>query len=354
MGNFDLLKAFGQLSYYDESILDQEYLIANIIESTHFKQFSPSTTFERSFWRRIIDQLESSGEEVDERIYTRYLALLPAANASNNPYEVTVMPSTSYTTYLIEPPAESVSLLRPIQLLRITLKESQKTIERGTTGFRTWKPSLFLVDHLLHNPDLVRAQVLELGCGVGLLGTTIRILQCAYEKQNSLNGEKYSIHMTDIDEDVLSTCRSNLLLPPNELDDTGVQWSQLDWNDALPGAPNREPMCARLRRLRPTVVFGADLVYDLSIIPALSHLLAILCQLESKPTILLTITVRRQETMDTFLEETGNLHLRIEEIPLPPFSQTVFANHRDSVDSDVVIKMVKVSVKFTSDRKPVI
>lgn len=88
MGNFDLLKAFGQLSYYDESILDQEYLIANIIESTHFKQFSPSTTFERSFWRRIIDQLESSGEEVDERIYTRYLALLPAALVSNNIHDL--------------------------------------------------------------------------------------------------------------------------------------------------------------------------------------------------------------------------------------------------------------------------
>jgi hypothetical protein len=75
-------------------------------------------------------------------------------------YIVPAPPSSSHATYLIELPPESRAILgSPTSLdheasgfFSITLMESRKTAEGGTTGFRTWQPSLLFADWLLRNP----------------------------------------------------------------------------------------------------------------------------------------------------------------------------------------------------------
>ncbi|KAG8836700.1 hypothetical protein FRC18_010847 [Serendipita sp. 400] len=352
MDDFKLLQGFGQLCI-DKSIkngVNQDFLIREIIESAHFREYPPAPSFQKSFWKWIIDSIEESNEEVDEQIYQRYMSLLPTAKDPNVHFDVASAPSSlSYTTYFIRAPKESQELLRERHFishedpptLKFTLKESRMTIEQGTTGYRTWKPSLYLADWVLRHPKLCFGRVLELGCGVGLLGIVIASLQSGC---NTGEEDQCALHLTDIDDGVVKTCHFNMTLPPNHLrSDQTLTWELLDWCDALPSSERREILQQRLQEIDPDVVFGADLVYDLSIVPALVHLLALLMScVSSRPRILLTITVRRQETMDTFMSALGELNLRADIIELPPFHETVFAHQVDAVDKDVTIKLIEV------------
>jgi hypothetical protein len=101
-------------------------------------------------------------------------------------------------------------------------------------------------------------------------------------------------------------------------DETEMSWTLLDWNDALPAAAGGDRLLSILREINPSVVFGTDLVreciplvlssnaskvYDVTIVPALAHTLSTLvfC-LSNPPEIVLAITLRRQATIDTFLD----------------------------------------------------
>lgn len=71
-------------------------------------------------------------------------------DAHNQPLSfANVSPSQSYITYYWTPSNEDVNMET---LLPLTLFESRTTIERGTTGLRTWKASFILADYLLNNP----------------------------------------------------------------------------------------------------------------------------------------------------------------------------------------------------------
>jgi hypothetical protein len=104
-------------------------------------------------------------------------------------------------------------------------------------------------------------------------------------------------------------------------DETETSWTLLDWSDALPAAAGRERLLVILKKINPSVVFGTDLVrrvgllvllsnasqvYDATIVPALAHTLSTLvfC-LSPPPEIVLAITLRRQATIDTFLDAVG-------------------------------------------------
>jgi len=143
---------------------------------------------------------------------------------------------------------------------------------------------------------------------------------------------------------VLSTCQRNIMLPTNRISDQqDIQWSLLDWRDALPLADARDELIERVRNINPTVVFGADLVYDLSILPALASLLSVLVtRLPQAPKIILAVTVRRQETLETFLEITRTAGLDTVVEDLPSLSRTVFRINQSDVDKEAVIKLVRV------------
>lgn len=56
----------------------------------------------------------------------------------------------------------------------------------------------------MYESVMVKGHVLELGCGVGLLGILIASLQ---------NSKTDSLEMTDVSEAILNTCQRNVLLP---------------------------------------------------------------------------------------------------------------------------------------------
>ena len=64
MQNLKTLRSFGQIDIYREiqETLDQEFLITTILENSHFKRYPPAATFERSFWKWVIQTVERAGE----------------------------------------------------------------------------------------------------------------------------------------------------------------------------------------------------------------------------------------------------------------------------------------------------
>jgi len=40
----------------------QSFLITHLLESRHFGEYPPATSYQRSFWKYIISVLEASGE----------------------------------------------------------------------------------------------------------------------------------------------------------------------------------------------------------------------------------------------------------------------------------------------------
>jgi hypothetical protein len=64
MQNLKVLQAYGQIDIYREiqEPLDQDFLIRNILESQHFTNYPPAATFQRSFWKWVLQTIELAGE----------------------------------------------------------------------------------------------------------------------------------------------------------------------------------------------------------------------------------------------------------------------------------------------------
>lgn len=114
----------------------------------------------------------------------------------------------------------------------VTLLESRRMIESGTTGLRTWGASLVLAQYLSKNPSLYRClsyfkvviahinagvvkhrRVLELGSGVGFLGIVVASLQLQHATTSSCDDLCGTLYLTDVNEEVLVRCKKNIVLP---------------------------------------------------------------------------------------------------------------------------------------------
>ena len=168
----------------------------------------------------------------------------------------------------------------------IDLRIRDTTLIGHSTGHRTWGAAPLLsqlmaqdVDHFFPTnaaSEGSRLRVLELGAGTGLVGVlAAKLLEAS--------GRDFSMELTDWQPIILDNLRHNLAL--NNLDSrTTVE--KLDWSTCLD---------RRVRVERFDIIFGADLVYDLTHVALLhasvSSLLA-LPTLSTCPTFHLVLPVR--------------------------------------------------------------
>lgn len=198
----------------------------------------------------------------------------------------------------------------------ITLLESGTTIENGTTGLRTWSASFALAEYLRKHSDILDARVLELGSGCGFLGIITAKLQTGYQDSKlGFPSEKQvplSLSLSDVNKDVLRRCQDNLALPCNSLKDhPDLSCSLLDWLDVL-DTSLKDRAETFLKSVDPDVIIGADLVYDIEIIPALVGTLAIALNQPIRPgrpdrISYLALTVRNEDTVDMFRRAAGEV-----------------------------------------------
>ncbi|CEL53781.1 Protein FAM86A OS=Bos taurus GN=FAM86A PE=2 SV=2 [Rhizoctonia solani AG-1 IB] len=206
--------AFISESVYDAQL--QQLLIDQLIANPHTIAYPPATDYQRKFWKNVVVALEGNGVEVEGEIYERLICML-STPVRQGP------PEASYLTYLLRRPESgtipTATWRRPSGIDNfgqdhrpLTILESRTTIERGTTGLRTWRASLDLSEWILQNQYTVSsARVLELGSGAGLLGLLVATIQ---QLNRPTDTEQAScIYLTDIDDDVLARCALNIRLP---------------------------------------------------------------------------------------------------------------------------------------------
>ncbi|KAJ6601329.1 hypothetical protein DFH09DRAFT_969966 [Mycena vulgaris] len=302
-----------------------DFLVDHILTSAHFQAYPPSKQYQKSFWKWIIPHLEKkmsadpdSELEVDSRIYEHYLELLNSSLGPGGGPQLTGQspPSQSYITHFWRPGNEILLPSAAVDLgtyQTTTLLESRTMIEGGTTGLRTWLASLVLAQHLILNPGLIHGKrILELGSGTGFLGSVVASLQLLDPAPPG------TLWMSDINDSVLSRCRDNVHLPCNlSSSHPDARCCFLDWSTAL-DPDGIAPLTSLLNdEIDADLIFGADIVFDPDLIPALVAVLRLALQPGARPRCaLVALTVRNPTTMQKFMDavESGGLTL-LEIIP---------------------------------------
>jgi predicted nicotinamide N-methyase len=187
----------------------------------------------------------------------------------------------------------------------ISLLESRSLISAaGTTGLRTWEAALHLGQYLCTDPSLVKnKRVLELGAGTGYLAVL-----CA-----KYLGSEHVV-ASDGSDEVVNHLSDSFFL-------NGLQGSprasamQLKWGHALVGT--------QLEGGRLDTVLGADVTYDVSVIPALVATLEDLARLFPGLKVLIAATERNRATFESFLAMCGKRGFAVghESFPVPPRSE---------------------------------
>ncbi|CAO2651536.1 Nn.00g041060.m01.CDS01 [Neocucurbitaria sp. VM-36] len=192
----------------------------------------------------------------------------------------------------------------------VTLLEARSVISSsGTTGLRTWEAALLLGSYLVS--DYGRAiiqgkKVFELGAGTGMLS-----ILCA--KYLGVAG----IVATDGDESVVDAIKTNIFLNGLDTDDSSkcqVRTAALKWGWPIDATTFSEDYGMET----PDVLFGADVTYDKSVIPRLAATLWAFFELNPALQVLISATIRNEQTFETFLNACRRNGFSFEQIDFPP------------------------------------
>ncbi|PWN35837.1 uncharacterized protein FA14DRAFT_172440 [Meira miltonrushii] len=277
----------------------------------------------QSFLKELLARLERYLEaipneqelEINGDLLATYAMLMATAN-SNQPG------SRSVTHYL--PVSKSFTGSSSFTPLlpgwnAIQMEEEGTTISRGTTGLKTWEASLRLAGHLVAHPGLLegpshdmsrKATILELGCGVGLLGVVARYL----------SPPNHKIIMTDLDGEVLDKARKTA--EEHWYQSEGLQVHSLDWIDVQ---EQEQATCQWLdHEAKPDIVIAADIVFDPLLIAPLCSTLALILHRGEKasnmhanlPFALIASTVRNPSTFQLFRQTLAKYNLHTVEVDL--------------------------------------
>ena len=215
----------------------------------------------------------------------------------------------------------------------VSLVEKRELICDGTTGLRTWQAGKFLYNWLSDNnehlPQEKRSTIVELGSGVGFTGI------CLF---NHTRCSSSSVILTDHHNSVLRSlyqnvkanldgheekCNSGPVKNKYEVGDelnfpvvftskTGhtkrsLIIESLDWEQFLQNTTNH-------RKFSCDLVIGADIVFDISVIPYLVGVIKIFLSDLSAKKVILANCVRNVATNDNFMKclENSGLSFKIE------------------------------------------
>ncbi|KAL2016071.1 hypothetical protein VTK56DRAFT_4309 [Thermocarpiscus australiensis] len=263
----------------------------------------PPRRYQLKILKELIARIESAILDWDKHgISDNLTSALSHLLAQPLPTETEAAQQRCYVTYYL-----SMLQTEPrVPDSHITLLESRSLISAsGTTGLRTWEASLHLGQYLCVKPSLVNGKrVLELGAGTGYLAVL-----CA-----KYLGADHVV-ASDGSEEVLDKLSDSLFLNGLQESDK-VSALELKWGHALVGG--EEHAWNGGRRL--DMVLGADITYDVGVIPALVATLEELAGLFRGISILVAATERNRATFEAFLDSCGKRGFAVsyEDFPVPP------------------------------------
>ncbi|KAG7289985.1 hypothetical protein NEMBOFW57_006364 [Staphylotrichum longicolle] len=220
----------------DETV--QETIYDRVFRDT--LPLQPPRRYQVRILKELVSRIESSIQDWDRHLLSQPLPSETDAAQKRDyvMYHLSLLHTTPATPTELNPP-------------HIDLLESRALISAsGTTGLRTWEAALHLGQYLCINPSLVEGKrILELGTGTGYLAVL-----CA-----KYLGSDHVI-ASDGSDEVVSHLSDSFFL--NGLQGSSkVSAKQLLWGHALVGTEWDEGQL--------DTVLGADITYDVSVIPAL-------------------------------------------------------------------------------------
>ncbi|KAL2824769.1 putative methyltransferase-domain-containing protein [Aspergillus cavernicola] len=253
----------------------------------------PPTPYQTRVLKTIIARIEESisdpeEDEILDSLMEKWTILLstPRSSAIEQAQQLTYIKYTTPITHQDEPS-------RTI----ITSENRSLILSAGTTGFRTWEAALHL-GTFLSTTDLgasliANSRVLELGAGTGFLS----FLAAKY-----LGAE--SVVVTDREPALIK--QINDCIGKNKLERGRIQAGIWEW-----GMPLQVPSFSsesEENETRPVgfdVALGADLIYDVDLIPLLVSTIKDLFDNYSLKQFIISATVRNEDTFCAFLDTCG-------------------------------------------------
>lgn len=222
-------------------------------------------------------------------------------------------------------PSISESVTEPV----LKLKESRSVISgAGTTGLRTWEAALHLASYLCSTPAartryITGKHILELGAGTGFLS----ILCAEHLGANHVTS-------TDGDEGVVDALKENLF--HNTAEDN-VTAGVMRWGWGIKDSL-AEYEAERWGGL--DTVIGADVTYDKTVIPALASTIRGLFERWPKIEVLISATVRNENTFAAFETACARNRFLVDEIefPVTPMAEQTCLFHA----ADVPIRILRI------------
>eukprot|EP01023_Acetabularia_acetabulum_P007704 TRINITY_DN13386_c0_g1_i1.p1 TRINITY_DN13386_c0_g1~~TRINITY_DN13386_c0_g1_i1.p1 ORF type:complete len:353 (-),score=34.45 TRINITY_DN13386_c0_g1_i1:59-1117(-) len=290
-----LQQVLGQLFRYNSeclSTLDQQKF-AELLECDRvLKQFPVDEEYMINVLKCIQKRIESnSGSVMCEQLYEIVGFFMCRYQKDEKADRM------SYRTYRFSKEQEC---------LLISIMTS-KDMLKGDTGCYVWQCSLLLTEYLLSNfqqllqslsckqelQSTQKLQVVELGCGCGVVGIALA---------KFFSAGKFELVLTDGSVDVLINCRHNLKV--NNVD-SDVEVCQLQWN-------NEE----QTSKLAPDIIIGADILYDSSQYHDLLTLFVTFnkksrIQKKQSPIIILALSDRNPETTKKFVSMSREFNLQV-------------------------------------------
>eukprot|EP00117_Sycon_ciliatum_P032022 scpid68051/ scgid2593/ Protein FAM86A len=138
-------------------------ILARTCQHPLCQRYPASSTYRQAFLKVLMNKCERSGHDIAEDLYVAYTDTLNTpANATTD--EPGTNKDQPYRIYM----------LREYKHCPIVLQESDSFVSQGTTGLQTWPAAVHLVEWMLDNQEAFNQRdVLELGCGIGLVGCAL-------------------------------------------------------------------------------------------------------------------------------------------------------------------------------------
>ncbi|RAL08649.1 protein-lysine N-methyltransferase [Aspergillus homomorphus CBS 101889] len=305
----------------------------------------PPAHYRMRVLKLIIARLEESltnpeeDEIIDELLETWGTLLThPKPSAIEQAQQLTYI---KYTAPHIPDPSPSPSSPaadpnHPSRRTTITSESRGLILSSGTTGFRTWEAALHLGTYLATNRTAARAliegnRVIELGAGTGFLA-----MFCAQHLQpRSVVTTDREIALIEQIEDCAG--RNGLYDTPGKfaagiwewgtrLDIPGLDGSSVS-SSSGEAAATEVNGGEKDRGLKFDVALGADLIYDVDLVPLLVSTIEDLFTNYGLQQFIISATLRNEDTFRTFLRACEAQAFTVEQIPFtspPEAEQTGF------------------------------
>ncbi|KAL3465147.1 putative methyltransferase-domain-containing protein [Aspergillus heterothallicus] len=260
----------------------------------------PPTSYQTRVLKTIIARIEESISDTEEDeildiLLEKWTTLISTPRSST----LEEAQKLTYIRYTAPPPATNTSISESTEMRTIITSENRSLIlASGTTGFRTWEAALHLGSFLsttsLGSSLVSGKRVLELGAGTGFLS-----FLCA----------KYlrieSILTTDRDPALLEQIDDCIV--KNELEKTKIRTGIWEWGSPLqvPSFSEVDQDVAERTPVQFDIAVGADLIYDVDIIPLLVSTVRDLFDNYCLKEFIISATMRNEATFGSFLETCG-------------------------------------------------